>query len=128
MNVPDNLKYAESHEWARPEGAEAVVGITDFAQHELTDIVFVELPAVGREIAKGEALAVVESVKAVSDIYAPIGGTVIAVNEDLTSAPELVNSAPFEGGWIARIKLSNPAELDALMTPEQYTAHISAKG
>jgi glycine cleavage system H protein len=128
MNVPENLKYAESHEWARPEGGEAVVGITDFAQHELTDIVFVDLPQVGREIAKGEALAVVESVKAVSDIYAPVGGTVIAVNDELANAPDLVNTAPFEGGWIARIKMSNPADLDALMTPEQYKAHIAGKG
>jgi glycine cleavage system H protein len=128
MNVPENLKYTPEHEWVRVEGGDAVMGITDFAQHELTDIVFVELPEVGRSVTKGDAIAVVESVKAVSDVYAPVSGTIAAVNDALSSQPELVNKAAFGDGWIARITLSQPAELDGLLTPEQYSAQLSAKG
>src|SRR5580700_5499498 len=98
-NIPADLKYAKSHEWVRLEGDTATIGITDHAQHELTDVVFVELPAVGRKVAAGEACAVVESVKTASDIYSPLGGEVVAVNAELAKHPELVNSEPFQSGW-----------------------------
>lgn len=124
-NVPQDLKYAKSHEWVRREGAMATIGITDHAQHELTDVVFVELPAVGRKLKAGESCAVVESVKTASDIYAPVGGEVIAVNADLAHHPETVNTAPYAGGWFFKIQMSDPAELDRLMTPESYTKQIT---
>ncbi|HEY3854529.1 MAG TPA: glycine cleavage system protein GcvH [Verrucomicrobiae bacterium] len=124
-NVPQDLKYAKSHEWVRREGNVATVGITDHAQHELTDVVFVELPAVGRKIKAGESCAVVESVKTASDIYAPVGGEVIAVNAELTNHPELVNTAPYAGGWFFKVQLSDPAEIDRLLTPENYTKQIA---
>jgi glycine cleavage system H protein len=123
-NVPANLKYAKSHEWVKVDDNIATVGITDHAQHELTDVVFVELPAVGRKVAAGEACAVVESVKTASDIYAPVSGEVVAVNAPVTDNPALVNTAPYSEGWFFKIKLANPAELDALMTPVAYTAQI----
>lgn len=122
--VPADLKYAKSHEWLRVAGDVATVGITDHAQHELTDVVFVELPAVGRQVKAGEACAVVESVKTASDIYAPVSGEVIEVNKPVTDDPSLVNSAPFAGGWFFKLKLANAAEVDALMTPEAYRAQI----
>ncbi|MBP1763943.1 MAG: gcvH 3 [Firmicutes bacterium] len=102
MNIPDNLRYTKDHEWVRIEGNKAVVGITDFAQNELGDVVFVELPAIGKKLAAHGNLAVIESVKAVSDIFAPVAGTVSKVNEVLTDSPETVNQDPYGGGWIAR--------------------------
>ena len=123
-NVPPDLKYAKSHEWVRVAGDTATVGITDHAQHELTDIVFVELPAVGRQLAAGEACAVVESVKTASDIYSPVSGEVVEVNKAAADNPGLVNTEPFAGGWFFKIKLSNAAELNALLTPESYKAQI----
>src|SRR5678816_1886064 len=108
--VPADLKYAKSHEWVRVNGNVATVGITDHAQHELTDIVFVELPQVGKAFKAGEACAVVESVKTASDIYSPLSGEVTAVNKSLGDNPELVNSDPYSGGWFYKIKLSNPSE------------------
>jgi glycine cleavage system H protein len=123
-NVPSDLKYAKSHEWVRVAGDTATVGITDHAQHELTDIVFVELPAVGRSLAAGEACAVVESVKTASDIYSPVSGEVVEVNQAAADNPGLVNTEPFAGGWFFKIKLSNAAELNALLTPESYKAQI----
>ena len=128
MNVPDDLKYSEEHEWVRVEGGEAVVGITDFAQHELTEIVFVELPEVGKKVDKGGALAVVESVKAVSDVYSPVSGTVKAVNSALEDQPELVNNAPYGGGWMVRLELADASELDALMDAAAYKQFIQEKG
>jgi len=122
--VPSDLKYAKSHEWVRVTGDTATVGITDHAQHELTDIVFVELPAVGRKLAAGEACAVVESVKTASDIYSPVSGEVVEVNKAAADNPGLVNTEPFAGGWFFKIKLSNAAELNALLTPENYKAQI----
>ena len=122
--VPSDLKYAKSHEWVRVAGDTATVGITDHAQHELTDIVFVELPAVGRQLAAGEACAVVESVKTASDIYSPVSGEVVEVNKAAADNPGLVNTEPFAGGWFFKIKLSNAAELNALLTPESYKAQI----
>ena len=123
-NVPSDLKYAKSHEWVRLAGDTATVGITDHAQHELTDIVFLELPAVGRKLAAGEACAVVESVKTASDIYSPVSGEVVEVNKAAADNPGLVNTEPFAGGWFFKIKLSNAAELNALLTPESYKAQI----
>jgi glycine cleavage system H protein len=124
-NVPPDLKYTKSHEWLRRDGATATIGITDHAQHELTDVVFVELPAVGRKLNVGESCAVVESVKTASDIYAPVSGEVIAVNADLAGHPELVNTAPYDGGWFFKIRLSQPADVDGLLTPESYTKQIA---
>jgi glycine cleavage system H protein len=124
-NVPAELKYTKSHEWVRISGELATVGITDHAQHELTDIVFVELPAAGRALSAGEACAVVESVKTASDIYAPVSGEVIEVNPAAVDDPGLVNREPFGGGWFFKVKLAKPDELDALLTPAQYTAQIA---
>ena len=123
-NVPSDLKYAKSHEWVRVSGDTAVVGITNHAQHELTDIVFVELPAVGRKVKVGEACAVVESVKTASDIYSPVSGEITAVNAAVVDNPALVNTAPHADGWFYRIKLSNPAELNALLSPADYQQQI----
>jgi len=125
-NVPTDLKYAKSHEWVRVSGDTATVGITDHAQHELTDVVFVELPEVGRKVKAGEACAVVESVKTASDIYAPVSGEVLEVNKPVVDDPALVNREPFAGGWFFKLKLANSAELNSLLTPENYKAQITA--
>lgn len=124
--VPSDLKYAKSHEWVRISGDIATVGITDHAQHELTDVVFVELPDVGRQVKAGEACAVVESVKTASDIYSPVSGEILEVNQAAVNDPALVNREPFAGGWFYKIKLGHPAEAAALLTPEQYRAQINA--
>lgn len=126
MNVPQNLKYAKTHEWVRAEGDVAVVGITDHAQQELTDIVYVELPAVGDRVEAGKECAVVESVKAASDIYAPVSGDIVAVNEELGSAPELLNQDAYGQGWLFKIKMSDPPELAELLSPSDYAHHIGA--
>ena len=123
-NVPLDLKYAKSHEWVRVSGNVATVGITDHAQHELTDVVFVELPEVGRQVKAGDACAVVESVKTANDIYSPVSGEVIKVNKAVVADPALVNSAPYAGGWFYKIKLSDSAELNALLGPDQYQKQI----
>jgi len=125
-NIPAELKYAKTHEWARVNGDAAVIGITDHAQHELTDVVFVELPAVGRKLMAGEACAVVESVKTASDIYSPVSGEVVAVNAELAPCPELVNTSPYEKGWFFQIKLAQPAELDALLNAADYGNQIGS--
>lgn len=122
--IPAELKYAKSHEWVRAEGGVAVVGITDHAQHELTDVVFVELPSTGREIKAGEPCAVVESVKTASDVFAPVSGTVIESNPALAGNPGLVNTEPYEGGWFYKVKLTRPGELDALLSADAYGAQI----
>jgi glycine cleavage system H protein len=123
-NVPDNLKYAKSHEWISVAGDIATVGVTDHAQHELTDIVFVEVPAVGRKVKAGEACAVVESVKTASDIYSPASGEVIEANATVASDPALVNNDPFGKGWFFKLKLANPAELNGLLSPADYARQI----
>jgi glycine cleavage system H protein len=123
-NVPSDLKYAKSHEWIRVSGDTATVGITDHAQAELTDIVFVELPAKGRKVKAGEACAVVESVKTASDIYSPVSGEITEVNSAVVDNPSLVNSEPNSGGWFYKIKLSNAAEVGALLSPEDYKKQI----
>jgi glycine cleavage system H protein len=124
-NVPSDLKYAKSHEWLRVSGDTATVGITDHAQHELTDIVFVELPAKGRHVKAGEACAVVESVKTASDIYAPVSGEIIEVNPAVVDNPALVNTEPHAGGWLFKLKLANAAEANALLTPADYQKQIA---
>ena len=123
-NVPSDLKYAKSHEWVRVSGDTATVGITDHAQHELTDVVFVELPAVQRQAKAGEACAVVESVKTASDIYSPVSGTVTEVNPALASNPALVNTDPYGEGWLYKLKLAKPDEVAALKTPAAYLVQI----
>jgi len=126
MNVPKNLKYAKTHEWVRVEGDIAVIGITDHAQNELTDVVYVETPAVGAHLEAGKECAVVESVKAASDIYAPVSGDVVAVNEELSSAPELLNQDPYGKGWMFKVKMSDSGELNELLSPDDYAHHIGA--
>ena len=126
MSVPQNLKYAKSHEWVRVEGDTAVVGISDHAQHELTDIVYVELPPVGDRVEFGKECAVVESVKAASDIYAPVTGDIVEVNEELSRTPELVNQDPYGKGWMFKVKMSDLPELGELLSPNDYAAHIGA--
>ncbi len=122
MNIPAELKYTREHEWLRVEGDEAIFGISDHAQEALGDIVFVELPEIGRSFAAGEAIAVVESVKAVSDVYAPVAGKITGINGVLENSPELVNSDPYGEGWIARFGLSGDAHLSSLMDAEAYAA------
>ena len=124
MNVPSNLRYAKTHEWIRHEDDSITVGITDHAQAELTDIVYAEPPKVGAELKAGATAAVVESVKAASDIYSPLSGVVTEVNEALTANPALLNTDPFGQGWIYRMKASNIAEIEALLTPDAYSAQI----
>ncbi|MBC8415195.1 MAG: glycine cleavage system protein GcvH [Candidatus Cloacimonetes bacterium] len=122
--VLEHLLYTESHEWLNVEDDIAVMGITDYAQHELGDIVYVELPEVGDELTKGEALGSVEAVKAVEDIISPVSGEVLEVNEALEDAPETINKSAFEEGWIVKIKLSDPTELDALLKANDYAELI----
>ena len=120
MEFDPDVRYAETHEWARKEGDEITVGISDYAQSTLSDVVYVELPEVGEEVDKGDQLGVVESVKAAGDIYAPMGGKIIAVNGALEDAPELVNQDSFGEGWLVRIKVSDEAEWDDLLTVDAY--------
>src|SRR2546429_9545425 len=125
-NIPSDLKYAKSHEWVRVNGQTGVVGITDHAQHELTDVVFVELPAVGRQVKAGEACAVVESVKTASDIYSPVSGQIVEVNKAAVDNPALVNTEPYGGGWVYKIPISNLAEVNTPLSPEKNKAPIAA--
>ena len=122
--VPDPLRYTKDHEWARLEGNRARVGITDHAQHELTDVVFVEFPAIGKELKKGEVLGVVESVKAVSEIFAPVSGKVVAVNRTLDDHPETVNRDPYGEGWLAELEVRDAAELGTLLDAAAYRALV----
>jgi len=122
--IREDLKYTDTHEWLKVEGDKAKVGITDHAQEELTDIVFVELPKVGEEVEKGEELCVVESVKSVSEIYSPISGKITNVNKDLEDSPETVNESPYDDGWLVEIQLSNKTEIDELLSSEDYKKNI----
>lgn len=124
MNVPSDLRYNSSHEWVRLEGDIATVGISDHAQEELTDVVFVELPLVGRAVDAGDPTAVVESVKAASDIYAPVGGEVVEVNPDVEADPALVNTDPYGRGWIFKLRVKNVADVEGLLDAAAYTAQI----
>ena len=123
--VPEELKYTKEHEWIRVEGSEVVIGITDFAQNALTDVVWVELPEDGATVSSMESFASVESVKSVSEIYAPVGGEVVGVNENLEDAPELINDDPYGDGWICRISVSDPSELDTLLDSVSYSELIA---
>ncbi|MBP2634615.1 MAG: gcvH 3 [Firmicutes bacterium] len=127
MNIPKELKYSKDHEWVRVEGNIAVIGISDYAQSQLGDVVFVEVPAVGVELSAGSGLAVVESVKAVSDVYAPVSGKVIESNEALADAPELINQQPYGDGWIAKIEIADKAELERLLDSQAYE-QLAAEG
>ena len=124
MNIPEDLKYAKSHEWVKEEGEEMVIGLTDYAQSELGDLVFVNLPEEGDELTVGEAFADVESVKAVSDVYAPVAGTVSEINEELLDAPEKINEAPYEA-WLVRVK--DVTEKEALLSAEEYQAFVESE-
>jgi glycine cleavage system H protein len=126
MLVPDDLRYAETHEWIRPEGGIATIGITDHAQAELTDIVYVELPQVGATLKPKQPAAVVESVKAASDIYSPVSGEVLEVNPELESNPALLNTDPYAAGWLFKVKLSDPQEIASLKTAAEYRTQIGA--
>jgi len=125
MNVPAELKYTSDHEWIRVEGDSATIGITDYAQGELGDVVFVELPGVGENFDKGDVAATIEAVKTVADVFLPLSGSIEAVNEQLDDTSELINQDAFGSGWILKIKMSNTSELDEYMTAEEYIASIS---
>ena len=124
MNVPIDLKYTSEHEWIRVEGDEVVVGVTEFAQGELGDVVFLEIETGGETLARGDTFGTIEAVKTVSDLYMPVDGEVIEVNAALEDAPELVNSQPFEDGWMIRIRITDPSQLDELMSADEYSALI----
>jgi glycine cleavage system H protein len=127
LKFPDDLKYSETSEWTKVEGDTARVGITDFAQHELTDIVYVEAPEPGTAVTKGEEFGVVESVKAAADFYSPVTGEVVEVNEQLNDSPDLLNKDPYGDGWMVLIKMSDPSELDTLLDRNAYIEHIKSE-
>ena len=124
--IPENLKYMESHEWARQEDDIATIGISDYAQSEIQDIVYVELPEVGTELTQKTEFGVIESVKAAFDLYAPVSGEVVAVNDSLLDVPEQVNESPYNDGWMLKIRMTDSAELDILLDADSYQAHIEA--
>jgi glycine cleavage system H protein len=124
MNIPQNLKYTKDHEWVRVEGDVAVIGITDFAQHELGDIVYVEIETIGETLSQEEVFGSVEAVKTVSDLFMPVSGEILELNEELESNPELVNTDPYEGGWMVKVKLTNASELETLLSADDYQALI----
>ena len=124
LSFPDDIRYSESHEWAKADGAKVKIGITDYAQDQLGDIVFVEMPGVGETFAKGAEFGTVESVKAVSELYIPIAGEVVAVNPALEDAPELINNSPYTDGWMIEIKPDDPSEIESLMTKDAYLASL----
>jgi len=128
MEFPEELKYTEEHEWAFIEDDLVVVGITDFAQDALGDVVFVELPEIGTMVEAGKPFGVVESVKAVSDIYAPVSGEVVEVNEELSDSPEMINTSPYEDAWLVKIKVNEPGEINDLMDAEAYQAFVEEEG
>ncbi len=122
MNVPANLKYTKDHEWLKVDGEYAFIGITDFAQHELGDIVFVEVETVGETLAKHESFGTIEAVKTVSDMFMPVAGEILEFNEELTAKPELINQDPYENGWVIKISVSDPGEISGLLDSAQYLA------
>ena len=124
MNVPGNLKYTKDHEWLKVEGEEGLVGISDYAQHELGDIVFIEVETVGEILQKGESFGTIEAVKTVSDMFMPVGGEILAFNDALTSKPEILNQDPYEAGWVIRIKIDDPKEINQLLSAADYSVHI----
>jgi len=124
MNVPGNLKYTKDHEWLKAEGDEALVGISDYAQHELGDIVFIEVETVGEILQKGESFGTIEAVKTVSDMYMPVSGEILAFNDALIAKPETLNQDPYEAGWVIRIKINNPDEIGKLLSAADYSTLI----
>lgn len=126
MNIPVNLKYTKDHEWLKTEGDTAFIGITDHAQHELGDIVFIEVETAGETLGKGEAFGTIEAVKTVSDMYMPVGGEVLEFNEALTTNPEILNKDPYEKGWVIKIKFTDPSEIGELLDAAGYAALIGA--
>jgi len=127
MNVPADLRYTKDHEWLRLDGEVGTIGVTDFAQDSLGDVVFVELPAVGAKLARGATFGVVESNKSVSDLFAPVGGEVVAVNERLGEQPELVNQSPYEDGWMIRLRIATPDAVADLLDAAAYQAHVASE-
>ena len=125
MNVPSNLKYTKDHEWIKVEGDVATIGVTDFAQSQLGDIVFIEIETVGETLAKEEVFGTIEAVKTVSDMFMPVAGEVLEVNPKITEQPDVVNKDPYGDGWMIKVKIANPAELNELLTPEQYKGTIN---
>lgn len=126
--IPENLKYTKEHEWVKADNGIAIAGITDYAQHALTDIVFVELPEAGKRVEQFKPFCVVESIKSVSDVFAPLSGEVIDVNSELAEKPEYINKDPYTSGWIAKIKVSNESELNNLMAAEEYKNYLEGLG
>ncbi len=126
MNIPENLKYTKDHEWINVEGDTAIIGITDFAQHELGDIVFVEVDTVGESLDKEETFGTIEAVKTVSDLFMPVGGEVLEFNEQLEDTPDIINKDPYGEGWIAKVKIADAAELDDLLSAEDYKGLVDA--
>jgi len=124
MSIPENLKYSEDHEWARLDGDFVYIGITDYAQGELGDVVYVDLPSTGDTFGPGDVFGSIEAVKAASDLYCPVGGEVVEVNEDLADTPETINSDPYGAGWMVKLKLADPSDLDNLLDAKGYEAHI----
>jgi len=127
MEIPAGLKYSKEHEWVATEETVATIGITDYAQDQLGEIVYVELPGVGEKISKDDAFGVVESVKAVSDIYAPVSGTVVEVNQELPESPEMINEDPYGDGWLVKVKVTDPSELDDLLDNDEYEDLVAAE-
>lgn len=125
---PDDRRYTREHEWVRTEGTVATIGITEFAQSELGDVTYVELPEVGRQLQAGDAFGVVESVKAVSDVYAPVSGTVIEINSDLDARPDALNESPYDDAWLIRLEMNEGAEIDSLLDAASYQAYVTEAG
>jgi glycine cleavage system H protein len=125
MNIPADLKYTKSHEWLKMEGDVAVIGITDYAQDQLGDIVFLELAGIGKKVEAGKEFGSIESVKSVSELIAPVSGEVVALNDELVKRPETVNSSPYEKGWMIKVKLSDPKELESLLPSEAYKSFVT---
>lgn len=124
MEFPEDLRYSKDHEWVRVDGDRATIGISDYAQDNLQDVVFIDLPEVGRQLQRGDIFGSIESVKAVSDLISPVSGEVIAVNEELPDAPEIVNQDPYVGGWMIVVQMDDPSEVEELMTAEQYREYV----
>ena len=126
QKIPTELKYTKEHEWTKTENDHVIIGITDFAQSALGDIVFVELPEVGKTLNSNQTFGVVESIKSVSDLYSPVSGTVVEVNSELINSPELCNAQPYTGAWMIKVKLSKPDELNTLLSPNDYSTFLSS--
>ena len=125
-NIPEDLRYSKDHEWVSVEGDVATIGITDYAQHSLGDVVYIDMPRVGDKFGTHEAFGSVESVKAVSEIFTPVAGEIVEVNDKINDAPEAVNNDPYQGGWMIKVKLDNPGEADAMLSAVEYEEYLAA--